>query len=197
MAKIEDKLKRAIESTELAEVLQVATNLDEDPEPTVKKVVVQYRVLRENTQRWISVIDFLLQEEEEQDDDEEPWALHLCKTFLRADGQIGTVWNITLSSRLNIKGGINDISRAIRSLAVTLKNMPDTPIGSNGPKAAVQRATRAVAAGQVANQDRQPKLVGVGAYVEVEEMPLIGVTPSRGQLSEKGKGASFISEGRK
>jgi hypothetical protein len=200
VTKPEEKLKRAIEGTGIAEVLQTASNEEADPAPEIKKVVVQSRVGREDVPKWLSVIDFVLQEEEEQDTEEGSWSAHCCKTYVRHDGKLGFVWSITISSRGALKRPVNDVSRAIRTLSASLKSVPAAEAPFAAPRAtrpnAVQRAARAVASGRVANTDREPVVSVVGDRVEVEEMPLIGVTEDRNKPDGPGgKGAQYISGG--
>ena len=135
----------------------------------------------------------------EQDVDEGKWSVHCCKTFVRHEGKLGFVWSIAVSSRHDIKRPINDVSRAIRTLSASLKSVPAAetqyaqPRGGTG---VIQRAAAAVASGRVTNSDREPVVHIIGDRVEVEEMPLIGVTDDRNKpASRDNKGAHYISGG--
>lgn len=203
MTKPEEKLKRAIEGTGIAEVIQTASNEDAEQAPDIKKVVIQARVDRDDVPKWLTVIDFVLQEEEEQDEDDGKWSAHCCKTYVRHDGKLGFVWSITVSSRGPLKRPVNDVSRAVRTIAASLRAVPEAEMAPNqgpyrtpGRTTAVQRAAKAVASGRVANQDREPILQRVGDRIEVEEMPLIGVTEDRNKPDGPGgKGAKHIAGG--
>lgn len=194
MTSSEEKLKRAIEGTGFAEVIQTASNEDAEPAPEVKKIVVQLRIHRDDTPKWLSVVDFIIQEEEEQDNEGEKWLAHCCKTYLRYEGKLGFVWSISISSRDNVKRAINDVSRAIRTLTASLKAIPAAEsqfANQQRPKNAIKNAAIAVA-----NSGRQPILSAIGSRTEVIEMPLTGVTEDRNKPAGKGsKGAHYISGG--
>lgn len=198
MTKPEEKLRRAIESTGIAEVTSSASNEKQDPPPDVKKVIVRSRVQPEDVMRWLNVFDFILQEEEEQDEEETRWFAHCCKDYLRDDGKFGFVWSITVSSRGDLKRPVNDVSRAIRSISANLKSMPSETVPGKAPKRAnaVKRATQSVASGHVANSRVDAVLGRRGDSVEVLEMPLVGVTSDRNRPDGPGsKGARHIAGG--
>lgn len=203
MPKPDEKLKRAIEGTGIAEVLQTVSNEDKEPPPDVKKVIVQARVARDDVPKWLTIIDFILQEEEEQDEDDGMWSAHCCKTYVRHEGKLGFVWSVSVSSRGSLKRPVNDVSRAIRTIAASLRSVPSADVSPNAPTNgsgrrpnAVQRAAKAVAKGRVANTDREPVLERHGDGVEVIEMPLTGVTEDRNKPDGPGgKGARYISGG--
>lgn len=199
MTKPEEKLRRAIESTGIAEVTQSASNEEEDPPPDVKKVVVRSRVGHEDVVKWLTVFDFVLQEEEEQDEEETRWSAHCCKDYLRHEGKLGFVWSISVSSRGSLKRPVNDVSRAIRTISASLKSVPSAemvPSNGSGKRNVVRRAAQAVASGHVANAGTEALLGRVGDSVEVLEMPLIGVTADRNKPDgPNSKGARHISGG--
>ena len=199
MTKPEEKLKRAIEGTGIAEVIQMASNMDGDKPPEIKKVAIQSRVSREDVPKWLSVIDFVLQEEEEQDSEDNKWSAHCCKTYVRHEGHLGFVWSITISSRDDIKRAVADVSRAIRTLSASLKSIPaaEAPFVQQKTRGGViRRAAAAIHSGNVVNAGREPVLSMVGSRFEVEEMPLIGVTEDRNKPDGPGsKGAHYIAGG--
>jgi len=199
MTNPEEKLKRAIEGTGVAQVIQVASNVDGDKLPEIKKIAIQSRIAREDVPKWLSIIDFVLQEEEEQDSEDNKWSAHCCKTYVRHEGNLGFVWNVTISSRNDIKRAVTDVSRAIRTLSSSLKSIPASvaPFGqqkTNG--GAIKRAAAAIHSTNVSNLGREPILSVIGNRVEVSEMPLIGVTEDRNKPDGPGsKGARFIAGG--
>lgn len=194
----EEKLKRAIEGTGIAEVIQMASNVDGEKSPEIKKIAIQSRISREDVPKWLSVIDFVLQEEEEQDEDNK-WSAHCCKTYVRHEGNLGFVWSVTVSSRNDIKRAATDVSRAIRTLSASLKSVPSTEapfVQQKSRGGAIRRAAAAIHSGNVSNLGREPVLSMIGNRVEVEEMPLVGVTEDRNKPDGPGsKGARFIAGG--
>lgn len=184
-----EKLIRSLESTDFIEVLQSSSAQNE----FVNKVAVQFRVNSGVMPQWLSVVDFLLQEEEEQDDAEK-WSLHICKTFMRDEERLGFVWTIVLSTKRDIRKAVTDVSRALRVFCANLKNHPEAPqykAEASRPRA-VQRAAQVVA-NRVAGQDAQPSMHNIGDKIEVDIMPLIGVTEDRNRpTSPNGKGARLI-----
>lgn len=189
---LEERLRKAVENTEIGKVISSSSNLDGEKEPEIKKVAVQLRVSKDDVPDWLSIIDFILQEEEEQDPEGDKWSAHCCKTFVRHEGKFGFVWNIAISSREDLKRPIADVCRAIRTLSMTMKSSTDT---FYQPKQGlVRRAANAVHKSSVVGRD--PVISRVGDRVEVEEMPLAGVTEGRNRpKGPGGKGAHYISGG--
>lgn len=198
MAKPEEKLKKAVEGTGIAEVLQAASNVGKDKEPEVKKAVVQCRVASEDVPKWLMLYDFILQEEEEQDADDEKWSVLCAKMYVRHEGRFGFVWSISVSSRGDLKRPVSDVARAIRTISATLKSMPaENPVQRSTKRGGdVKRAAVAVANGKVAMVSHPPKMGRFGSKLEVVEMPLAGVTEERNKPDKPGgKGAKYIAGG--
>ena len=192
----QEKLKSAIEKTGLVEILQSSSvergsnGVDTIP---VQKVALQMRVKSDEMARWLPFVDFLLQEEEEQEEEEvdSSWSVHLCKTFMRNEVKPGYVWTIVLSTRGDLKRCVADISRAVRIYNSNFSEgaLPRYPAQA---QPAVQRAAQAVA-GHVVGSGLQPVMHQVGDRVEVDIMPLVGVTEDRNRPIKPGsKGARLI-----
>lgn len=199
MTKHEEKLKRAVEGTGIAEVIQTASNANEDPTPQINKVVVQARVPADEVPKWLTVLDFILQEEEEQDDEEQKWSAHCCKTYVRHEGKLGFVWSVSISSRGLLARPVSDVARAVRTIGASLKSVPEAEMRArNGSeqKNAFQRAAKAVASGRVTNAGREPTITWFGEKAEVVEMPLTGLTEDRNKPDgPNSKGARYIAGG--
>lgn len=194
METAQEKLRSAVEKTGLVEVLQ-ASSLERGSEamslvPT-QKVALQLRVKHDEMARWLPFVDFLLQEEDEQDIEEpdNAWSLHICKTFMRNNGQLGYVWTMVVSTKGDLKRCTADISRAVRIYNSNFSEgaLPRYPAQA---QPAVQRAAQAVA-GHVSGI--QPVMHKVGDRIEVDIMPLVGVTEDRNRPLKPGsKGARLI-----
>lgn len=181
---IENKLVRALEGTDLVEVLQHANNLA--TEPDLRKIIIHYRIHEGATKTWVqSVLRFLLSEEEEQDD-EDKWNLHICNQLVLSEGELKTVNSLIVTTRGDVKKVVASLSRAIRTLTVTLQ-----PQLSTRSDRAVKKAAVAVHARQFPTE-QQATFVEYDGQMEVETMPLHGVTSERNSLTPGGKGAGFL-----
>lgn len=190
MESAQEKLKRSVENTGLAEVLQSAASEESN---AVQKIALQLRIQPDDTPKWLALVDFLLQEEEEQEEDGlDKWSLHVCKTFMRNEGRLGFVWTIVVSTKGDIKRSVTDVSRAFRIYSSNLKT---NEYHAPAAKPAVQRAAQVVAS-QVRGSDRQPIVHQVGDRIEVDAMPLVGVTEDRNRPNKPGsRGARLIQGG--
>jgi len=185
----EERMKKAINGLDIAEVVQTAIR-DEENEP-VKKLVVRVRVQSQATEQWISVIDFILQEEEDQDevDVNLRWSAHCCKTYLRVEGRLSHVWNITIATRNDLKVAVETVSRAIRTLAVSLKSI-QLPVMQRATSSRVQGAASRVARNR---NNSGISVVRRGNFIDVEEMPLFGAG-NRNKPGPGEKGAYYLGE---
>lgn len=196
METAQDRFKSVVEKTGLVEVIQAASveREESDPPHAQQKVALQVRVKYDEMARWLPFVDFLLQEEEEQesDDSRSLWSLHICKTFMRIEGKLGYVWTLVVSTKGDLKRCISDISRAVRIYNSNFSegNLPRYPAQA---QPAVQKAAQVVA-NHV--NGLQPVMHRVGDRIEVDVMPLVGVTEDRNKpISPTSKGARLIQGG--
>lgn len=184
----EEKLCKALAGSGIVEVVQSSSSQGD-----VNKIVVQVRVSKEDTPKWLTVVNFILQEEEEQDKDEYEWAAHICKTYVRHEGKLGFIYSVTIVSRMDIKIAVSEISRVIRVLSANIPNINPYSL-HNAKDSQIKRAATAVASSNANKNIHNPV---VNANGEVEVMPLHGVTSTRNTPDGPGgKGARYI-EGRR
>jgi len=172
-----DRLRDALNGLGgLFEVVQESTSGNQ--------VKILGRVPKQFNRAWIPVVDFLLAEEEnlrdELDEGERPpWALHICKLYMRRAGTTIFAWNITMQARDDVNTATSDLCRllSIVSRHVEVFKRAAAPAVVSVP----QSAPMNVQPTRVMNHKAVPGsgLGGIMVDGEVTEMPLVGVTEQR------------------